>query len=172
MILKLVGETVNLERLIYVKPQSIIDFKISTDKAAYSPGDEVSLTISSEFPNPLYASIKITDVSSLLKVPRYKHQPSLPSMVFLEKEILDSPEEFLYSDEYIDYQFESKSSEGFLDRKTNDYYLLYTDILLGIQTWRRGMLDDVQNLESIAREMEDEEKLKYEYLMGKKVEMY
>jgi hypothetical protein len=73
MILKLVGENVDLERLIYVKPQTTIDFSLSTDKDAYSPGDQVALTISSDFPEPLFASIKITDVSSLLKVPRYKH---------------------------------------------------------------------------------------------------
>ena len=75
--------------------------------------------------------MQVTDVSSLLKVPKYKHQPSLPSMVFLENEIDQEIGEFLYSNEYIDHMFETKNSQGFLDSKGADYYSLYTDILLG-----------------------------------------
>jgi hypothetical protein len=36
-----------------------------------------------------YASIVVTDTSSFLKVPKYKLSPSLPAMVYLEKEIKD-----------------------------------------------------------------------------------
>lgn len=91
----------------------------------------MSLSITSDFSSPLFASVHITDVSSLLKVPKYKHQPSIPSMVFLENEVsFDKPGDFLYCDEYIDFQFENPASSGFLDRKGADYYLLYTDILL------------------------------------------
>lgn len=67
----------------------------------YSPGDRVSLKVSSSHMiGGTFASICVTDVSSLLKVPKYKHQPSLPSMVYLEKEALDENmrlDEFWYS---------------------------------------------------------------------------
>lgn len=50
--------------------------------------------------------------------------------------------------------------------------MLYTDLLLGVQKWRWGLLDDVQELEKIANEYEKEEKLKYENLLGKQINEY
>ena len=105
MILRLSGENVDLERLIFVKPMKTIDFDISLDKDLYEPGDKVTLNISPYYKGEVYASVHVVDVSSFLKVPKYKHQPSLPSMVFLEKEVEDCMGDFEYSDEYIDHIF-------------------------------------------------------------------
>jgi len=44
---------------------------------------------SSDDDEKFYASIVVTDTSSFLKVPKPKQSPSLPSMVYLEKEIKD-----------------------------------------------------------------------------------
>ena len=49
MILKIQGENINLERIIFVKPMKTIDFDIAMDKEAYEPGDGVELQISTDF---------------------------------------------------------------------------------------------------------------------------
>lgn len=118
---------------------------------------------------PVFASMSVVDVSSLIKVPKYKHQPSIASMVFLEKEIYDSIGDFEYSSEYINHFYESSTSDGFLNNLGADHYYLYTDILLGTQTWRRGLLDDINELNNYVNEMEENERLRYEYLLGKKI---
>jgi hypothetical protein len=46
----------------------------------------VKLSLSSLESGSLYTSIKVFDVTGMLKVPQYKQSPSLPSMVFLERE--------------------------------------------------------------------------------------
>jgi len=93
MLLKLVNveKKINLERLIFVRPQETLDINIAFDKDLYEPNDKVGLKISSNagLDKNILASVKVTDVSSLLKIPKYKHQPTLPSMVFMEKEVLD-----------------------------------------------------------------------------------
>lgn len=67
-----------------------IKFKLSTDKA-YQPGDnvELNLNVAQDGRNgeKFYASIVVTDTSSFLKVPKYKQAPSVPTMVYLEKEL-------------------------------------------------------------------------------------
>ena len=81
---------INLERLIFLKPQSNINFEILSDSSTYSPGDRVEFDIRippSDEDEKFYASIVVTDTSSFLKVPKYKAMPSLPAMVYLEKEI-------------------------------------------------------------------------------------
>ena len=63
-------------------------------------------------------------------------------MIYLEKELYDlniNIGEFWYSDEYVENLFETKESQGFYERKGEDYYLLHTDLLLGVQKWRRGI---------------------------------
>ena len=65
--------------------------------------------------------------------------------------------------------FETQNSNGFFESKGADFYSLYTDILLGTQTWRRNLLDDINELETIALAFEGDEKLKYEYLMGRTI---
>jgi hypothetical protein len=91
----------------------------------------------------IFASLKVIDVSTLLKVERHKHAPSLPSMVFLEREVYELNilnSEFWYSEEYVENMFETKGTKGFYERKGEEYYNLYTDLLLGVQEWRRGGL--------------------------------
>ena len=79
--------------MIFLKPSSHINFEISSDSSTYSPGDRVEFDV--EVPSShdvdedekFYASIVVTDTSSFLKVPKYKAMPSLPTMVYLEKEL-------------------------------------------------------------------------------------
>lgn len=70
----------------FLKPKETIDFDIKVDRATYIPGDIVSLELSTKATGNLFTSLKVFDVSSLLEIPQYKHHPSLPSMVFLERE--------------------------------------------------------------------------------------
>lgn len=83
---------VSLERLIFLKPKSRVPFTISTDKEEYQPGNEVKLEVQldeagEDAEEKFYASITVTDVSSFLEVPKQKLMPSLPAMVYVEKEV-------------------------------------------------------------------------------------
>jgi len=63
------------------------------------------------YPRRYFASISVTDMSPFVKVPEAKHQPSLPAMVYLEKEVMTlnaNVNEFKYSSEYIDHLFKSQ----------------------------------------------------------------
>jgi len=92
---KRVKKLYSYERLIFLEPRSTLPFTISTDKEDYQPGDRVNVNV--DFDPKLaesigkdekfYASITVTDTSSFLQIPKHKHMPSLPSMVYLEKEI-------------------------------------------------------------------------------------
>ena len=66
----------NLERLIFLIPDSIINFDINSNKNTYQPGDTVDLkvTIPDNSSNPdeeYYASITVTDMSSFLEVQKH-----------------------------------------------------------------------------------------------------
>jgi len=83
---------INMEKLIFLKPKTKVPFIIQTDKDEYQPGDKVQLDVqlgetSADSEEKFYASITVTDVSSFLEVPKEKHMPSLPAMVYLEKEV-------------------------------------------------------------------------------------
>ena len=67
---------INLERLIFLIPNSIINFDININKNIYQPGDSVELkvTIPNNSSNPdeeYYASITVTDISSFLEVMKH-----------------------------------------------------------------------------------------------------
>jgi len=117
------------ERLIFLRPKNTVPFSISTNKEEYLPGDQVNIsvqldnsTLAANDPDEkFFASLIVTDVSSFLEVPKHKLTPSLPSMVYLEKEVKQMNgeiDEFQYSSEYIDPFFdvsqdgESKFTDG------------------------------------------------------------
>lgn len=137
-----------MERLIFLKPSKTIDFSIGTDEDSYEPGDKVGLTVTvneeAAVNETFYASITVTDYSSFLEVDKHKMMPSLPAMVYLEKEIQTingKIDEFYYSDEYID-NFFNKNFENSGDKD----YDRNVDLLLGMQNWRKGLLNDIDKL--------------------------
>ena len=85
----------SFERLIFLEPRSTLPFSITTDKEDYQPGERVDMNVNFDpslaesiaEDERFYASITVTDTSSFLQVPKHKHMPSLPAMVYLEKEI-------------------------------------------------------------------------------------
>jgi hypothetical protein len=87
------SDDVKLERLIFVYPQDSLDVVVKTDQQNYQPGDLVKMKISVDKPKDLnaaemiYASIKVSDLSSFLKVDSFNQGPNLQQMVYLEKEI-------------------------------------------------------------------------------------
>ena len=132
---KVTGRVANLEILFFMPPKSTIDFDISLDKESYSPGDKVKLSLSSEETGSLFTSVKVFDITGMLKVPQYKQSPSLPSMVFLEREQYQleiTPGEFQLSNEYVEHWFETEKSNGYFETKGEEYYNLYTSLLLGV----------------------------------------
>ena len=77
------SNNITLERLIFLYPQSTLDVEIKTNKDAYEPGDKVSLAIGVDKPQQFneseffFASIKVSDLSSFLKVESFKQMPNL-----------------------------------------------------------------------------------------------
>lgn len=133
-----------IERLVFLEPMEQIKVDVMSSEPGYEPGDKVDLRIKAGVPAGLnasetvYASIKVSDLSSILKVESYKQPPNLQQMVYLEKEIKQlntEIDEFLYADEFL--SFSGNGSEQNLD------------VLLGMQTWRRFKFDDVDSLRSL-----------------------
>ena len=65
-----------------MKPKTEIEVNIKTDRAAYEPGDRVEVEIeasktSIDDDEEVWVSIVVSDLSSFLKVPSFKQQPSL-----------------------------------------------------------------------------------------------
>lgn len=97
-----------------------LPLKVKTNWPEYEPGETVELDVSMTQPDnfeadeQFFASITVTDTSSLLQVSKHKLMPSLPAMTYLEKEIkqLDgSIDEFIHSADYIDSLFDVNSDE-------------------------------------------------------------
>ena len=124
----------NPRKLIFIEPNSIIDIKTSTDKAAYSPGDTVTLTIQTtntltNKPVDCFINLAAVDRASIDNVKKGKMPPTIPSMLLLEREVKSVQHEMLYSEEYIDYMFD-KSVNKYADN---------IEFLLGIQQWRKEL---------------------------------
>lgn len=150
-----------VERLIFLEPMEQISVDLLTTAAGYEPGDKVDLRIKAGVSANLnaseivYASIKVSDLSSILKVESYKQPPNLYQMVYLEKEIKQlntEIDEFLYSDEFLSFAGSGKPEN--------------LDALLGMQTWRRYKFDDVDSLRSLINSKSGDEKHLYEYLLA------
>ena len=136
------------ERLIFLVPKARFTdsaVAINTDSEEYSPGDLVDVSINidtaalSAFDDDedLFAAVTVTDVSALLKVPDHRHGPTLPTMLYLEKEVqLAQTEDFLlikeleYSGEFIDAAFT-------VDQPQDSATFENLDLLLGNQAWRK-----------------------------------
>jgi hypothetical protein len=132
------------EQLVFVQPQvrfneQAVAIRTNYAEDAYAPGDLTDLTVTIDTAQlgnynsdeDLFASVTVTDVSSLLKVPSYKQQPSLPTMIYLEKEVklvgedYDEEKTLEYSSEFIDSNFNLDTADD-----TDNYSNL--DLLLGV----------------------------------------
>jgi len=94
--------------------------------------------------------------------------PSLPAMVYLEKEVMtidDSIDQFLYSQDYIDALFDptTPATEAEGDAELN------IDLLLAMQNWRKGKLDNYDQLDWEIWDLEwgSKERLRLEYLKAR-----
>tara|TARA_B110000285_G_C14834849_1_gene472602 strand:- start:184 stop:453 length:270 start_codon:yes stop_codon:yes gene_type:complete len=88
--------------------------------------------------------------------------PSLPAMVYLEKEIKQEQiDEFRYSDQYVDQFFDVTQNSK--DTKAHDVNL---NLLLSMQGWRRYKLDNVVALDDEILGLDEggDERLLLEYL--------
>ena len=85
-------DQIMLSRKIFLMPTSKIDFIIAPSHESYNPKAlvEFAILMNTFEPNDgekFYASLTVTDVSSYLRVPKFKQGPTLPSMVYLENEV-------------------------------------------------------------------------------------
>lgn len=103
-------------------------------------------------------------------------------MVYLEREIKQDDGqvgEFLYSREYIDYDFytsQARSSQESQNIVAPDLYDDFKerqkklDVLLASQSWRKGIFDDTDALTKKIRKAKGDDKILHENLWGKKVQ--
>ena len=100
------------KKLIFVTPTHTIHLDISYDQEFYKPGDTVTLTIKSTDAETnedvdCYVNLAVVDSSVYNNVRKGRMPPSLPTQLLLEKEVESVHNEFLYSEEYIDYLFDT-----------------------------------------------------------------
>lgn len=171
-----VKDLINMERLVYLKPKNVVKFRMQVDQETgrYIPGETVSMNVriapqDVEFGQKYYVSVTVTDLSSYIEIPKVKHQPSLPTMIHLEKEVKHMSgriNEFTYSSEYIEHYFET---EPHANLKTKDELALLdknTDLLLGVQNWRKGFFDDIRVIQDKMTKMEFPELEQNQYCLG------
>lgn len=134
-----------------------VSHKGSRADGTFEPGDPVKISVSidksklkhNEAAETFFAAITVTDVSSLLKVPKRKLQPSLPAMVLLEQDThtlgkslfaqRDEPGTFDYAHEYLDNQYDV--SEGASNYSMEDIAL---SRFLGMQKWRGFYTEEIR----------------------------
>jgi len=137
---------IDLQRRIILLPDKKIGAKITTDKEDYSPGEQVTIQVelddklsahSLDKDEKAFASIVVTDVSSYYRVPKHQLGPTLPSMVFLERDVeqtaTDDKGEFLYWQDFVAPFFSSANSETDprLESQHTENFKLQSDLLLG-----------------------------------------
>ena len=79
---------------------------VKTDKTSYLPGEEVTLDLDLTdivaADEDWYASITVSDESSFMQLPKGSLMPSVSEMTYLEKEINGKPDQFNFSENYLD----------------------------------------------------------------------
>jgi len=98
-----------------VLPDKKLGASISFEKENYQPGEEVTFKVEAndrgvpfEKDEKVFASVTVTDISSFYRVPYWELGPTLPSMVYLEREVEqlnDDKGEFTYWQDYVDSNF-------------------------------------------------------------------
>jgi len=114
------------ERLVFRKPAKPIKVDVKPDKARYTPGEPVKLTVTTTDaagkPISAVVGLTITDDSVLEMIEKREQAPRLPVMVLLESDVRDLADAHVYLDD------------------ANPKAPLATDLLLGTQGWRRFAL--------------------------------
>lgn len=122
------------ERLIYREPKYAINIDIALDKAAYTPGSKVDLTVtardSNQQPVEAVIGLTVTDDAVLEMIDKREQAPRLPVMVHLENEALDLADAHVYLDH------------------NNPMAKTAVDLLLGTQGWRRFVLADFKRIKA------------------------
>jgi hypothetical protein len=116
-----------------------------------------------------FASVTVTDYSSYIEIPKYKHSPSLPTMIYLEKEVKqvnEKVDEFLYSHEYIDPYFVTEQFATEVSAEEQSIMDNRLEHLLGVQNWRKGLFNDMRGLNLLIETFEEEKMYLYQYIMG------
>ena len=116
------------ESTFFVKPAETVSITVDTDKEEYRPGDDATVSVSTDSDTDIYISVVVTDESVFSKIPYRVQPPSLASAIYLEHEVKHSNYQFYYANEYINHLFEEQSDDS------SDANL---DLLLGVQQWRR-----------------------------------
>lgn len=146
------------ERLIFRKPKDRLNIQVIPDKAAYTPGASVSLTIKTSIGNkPVQARVGVivTDDSVRKMTEKRKRPPQLLPMVFLEDEVeaLD--------DSHVYFKWDGKKR----DKAENAI-----DLLLGTQGWRRFIYGRKE--EEMADKLKRSERLFVEHKATQQINYY
>eukprot|EP00347_Sterkiella_histriomuscorum_P004662 403359590 len=152
------------ELLFFKKPLDHLLVDINLGERLYQPGDYVEFDVivrDSSTQNPVgynrnrptersFISVIVSDESVNYQLENGKHPPSLPAMVYLEKEIKNVDNQFQNSEDYIDYIYQSQvddqifvngdqpAATAFQNAPSWEESNRNTELLLGVQGWRYG----------------------------------
>ena len=114
------------ERLVFRQPSGDLRVSVTADRARYSPGGQVTLTVQTTDANgkpvPATVGLTVTDDSVLELIEKREQAPALPVQVYLEPEVRELADAHVYLD------------------PQNPEAPLAVDLLLGTQGWRRFAL--------------------------------
>lgn len=120
------------ERLIYRHPRFGLNISLALSPGPFIPGAPVSVDIQTtdDRGNPVEAmvAVTVTDDSVLELIDKREQPPRLPTMVYLEHDVLDLADAHVYLD------------------KANPQANASIDLLLGTQGWRRFILADFDQI--------------------------
>jgi hypothetical protein len=141
-------------------PNDRLAISLTLDKPSYSPGDTVNYSIditekASGRPSKhdILIGVLATDQTSYMETDVKKAPPSIPTQVYLSKDIKPTKDyEFLNANEYIDFMFEDLEGEEMTKVKGASYSKL--ELLLGTQGWRLLKLDP-QSYEDLSEDHMD-----------------
>eukprot|EP00347_Sterkiella_histriomuscorum_P007254 403349667 len=170
------------ELLFFKKPAEHLNVDILVSDRVYKPGEFVefevqvlnSLTLQPVGYNksdPLdrsFISVIVSDESVNYQLDNRRQPPSLPAMVYLEKEISVIDNQFFNSEDYIDYIYQSGQESSFNNAPVAEVSNRNTDLLLGVQGWRYGYFypQVLQEWPTLVSQMNSSEARQLENLMA------
>ena len=128
----------------FKKPSKTLKVSVTTDKAIYAPGDQVTYTVSVQALNSkgvwapttvsTYVSVTVTDDSVFQLIDDLRQPPSLASRTYLENEVkVGDNQEFLYANQYVEHWYSNSTAPSSSDSNL--------ELLLGVQGWRFRVFD-------------------------------
>ena len=154
---------------VFVQPSQRIGLSLMLGRPEYTPGEEVQYAVHVDRVNAgigqdetVLVGITVVDESPFLEVPKKKLSGGLATQVFVEKEVQRKRGELPFAPEYV---------EAVYGKETNGENARKLETLLGMQEWRKLLLDAevISRLRDNWEELSDDKKDLYKTFYGREV---